>query len=95
MKTRLGTALVLALFLTVAMIAVGTVTLAPKSSGPYVSATSNYAVATAEAVSCPNKECEAPGTSLTTCRIYQGKRCSIGADGFCHTTQCIKIKPQP
>ena len=85
----------LALFLTVALIAIGTVALTPKSSGPYVSATSNYAVATAEAVSCPDRQCVAPGTSLTACQISTGKRCSIGTDGFCHTSTCVKIKPQP
>jgi ABC-type sugar transport system substrate-binding protein len=93
MKARLSIAVALALVLTVAMIAVGTIAVAPKSSGPYVVATANYAVATAAAVPCPDTQCRFPGTTDTRCKNHvAGYWCSVDLNtGECYALLCAHL----
>jgi uncharacterized low-complexity protein len=92
MRTRLGLAVVLALVLTVSMISVGTMTAAPKASGPYVAATANYSVATAAAAGqCGNTVCLNPGTTDTRCKHNAGTECGVTVDtGECYNLLCLQ-----
>ncbi len=88
MKARFITAIGLALVLTSAAIALGTLTPTGGGQGPYLAATANYGVATAEASQCANTYCAEPGTTNTTCFKTTNVHCVIYTDGTCHTLKC-------